>query len=249
LADLIDFVVDTEPSNDATGVPLLINPYFLLLGSDYDEDSLLEGLFLEGPDTDQFIGPGGAYLRFPDGISQGNLDEILESPGYKGIVAGTVTISGISGNTRIMLDPSLPLYASTDYKLFLTNILEVDGETEISGMATVSFQTGSGAIEEVPTDTSTSVLATTAQASRAIDAIAPLIVKKTTPADHAIQQDISLEEIEVEFNKSLDASTVSADGIMVETFPATDHPKLSTPALGELATAVEVDDNKLKIKI
>ncbi len=248
MANLIDFVIDTEPSSNASSVPLLTSLYFMLSGTDYDEDSLLEGLFLEGPDTDQFIGPGGAYARFPDGISQGDLDDILESPGYKGIVVGTVTVSGISGNTRVMLEPDLPLYANTEYKLFLSSILD-GSEVEISGIATVSFETGSGSIEEVPTDTSTSVLATTAQASRALDAIAPLAIQKTTPADHAIQQDITLEEIEIEFNKPLDASTVSSAGIIVETLPATDHPKLSTTALGKLATIVEVDGNKLRIKI
>lgn len=249
MANLIDLIVDSNPQNGAVAVPLRTKPYITLSGppTDYDQ-STLSGMFLEGPDSDQFIGPGGAYLRFPDGISQGNLDDLLESPGYQGITAGTVTVSGVNGNTRVIFEPDLPLAALTEYKLFLDNVEDVNG-VAIDGAVLVNFQTGTGSIMAIPSDSSTSVLATTAQASRAIDAIAPLTVLRSTPADHAIQQDISLDEIEVEFSKSLDPASVSADSVRVETFPISDHPKLSTTALGELATAVEVDGNKLKIKI
>ncbi len=249
MAKLTDLVIDYEPSNGAGGVPLLTKPYVVLSGLNYDEDSLKEGIFLEGPDTDQFIGPGGAYLRFPDGISQGGLDDLLESPGYKGITAGSGLVTEVNGNTKVTFIWERPLAALTDYKLFLANVLEADGTTEIEEIVTVDFQTGTGSIQELPVDSSTSVLATTAQASRAIDAIAPLSVQTTTPTDHAIQQDIGMEEIEIQFNKSIDPSSVSSNSVKVETVPISDHPSLSTTALGELATSVEVDGNKLKIKI
>ena len=244
---LIDLVTDTAPSSGASGVPLRATLSFTLSGTNYRTGSLEEGMFVEGPDTDQFIGPGGAYQRFPDGISQGDLDDLLESPGYKGIVTGSVAVT-TGANTTVTFTPTNPLFALTTYKLYLSDVEETDG-TEISGIVTVEFTTGSGSIEEVPTDVSTSVLATTTQASRAIDAISDLSVVSTTPVDHAIQQNVELEEILVKFNKPLDSSSVSASDVKVETIPVTDHPNVTINTIGELAVAVEVDGETLKIKI
>src|SRR5688572_17380345 len=158
MSDLLDLVVDTFPGNNDVGVPLRSEITITLSGLDYDEESLEEGFFVEGPDTDQFIGPGLEMQAFPDSISQGDLDDFLASPGYQGIVQGTVTVSGVSGNTVVTFTPTRPLAPNTMYVANLTGILESDGETEIDGFVSMSFETGSGSIEAIPSTVSTSVL-------------------------------------------------------------------------------------------
>lgn len=246
MANLVDFVSDTEPQSGALGFPLRGNPYFLLIGSGFDTTSLEEGLFLEGPEYTHQVGPGGYAHEYNPATGDISL---IDTPGYLGTVPGTVTVSTVSGNTRVLFDPELPLAALVDYKLVLSDVLELDGTTEISGIITLSFTSGSGAIEEIPSEVSTSVLANTSQAVSAGVAVGPFLVEKTTPADHSVQQDIALEEIEIEFNKAIDSDSVSADNIQVQTIPATDHPATSITALGNLTKTVEVSGKKIIIKI
>lgn len=247
MSDLLDRIQDTFPANGDVGVPLRAEVTVTLSGLDYDEDSLKEGFFLEGPDTDQFIGPAMLSLKFPSNVSQGDFDDFFESPGRKGIVKAVVTVSGISGNTLVTLTPELPLAANIEYVANLTGVLDSLG-SEIDGFVSFSFTSGSGSIEEVPASTSSSVLSSSSilAGSTSSDSLA---VVRTIPADHEVEVDPDLDEIIIEFNKSIDPSSVSIDSVLVETYPATDHPSANTNSAGVLATSVEVDGRQLKVKI
>lgn len=246
MSALLDRILDTFPATDDTGVPLRSVITITLSGLNYDEDSLTEGFFLEGADTDQFVGPSMVSLKFPDNVSQNDFDDFFESPGRKGIAKGVVTTSGIAGNIVLSFTPTLPLAATVDYIANLTGVLELDGITEVSGFVSIPFTTGSGSIEEIPTETSSSVLSL---AATTVTSSTDLAISNTSPIDHSIENDIELEEIMVEFNKDLDPTSISAENIIVESVPAVDHPNLSVTSSENIAKQIEIIGNFLKIKI
>ena len=116
-----------------------------------DEHLLSQGnLFVAGPDFDTWSGPDLAdYL---DRESVGTEDEILQSPGYHGVVQGsysfqrldplsnTVT-SGIDTTgdgtlyrTKVIFTPTTRLQASTDYTVYLTGD-EASGDSLDTGVS------------------------------------------------------------------------------------------------------------------
>lgn len=252
--NLIDLILDTFPANSDTGVPLLSDITITLSGLDYDEDTLLDGFFLEGPDTDQFIGPGIIDQVYPNSISQGDIDDFLESPGYTGIVAGTTTVSGISGNTVVTFNPTLPLAALTDYRAYLaevttSGIVPIHTPDTVSGIVTWVFQTGTGSIETIPSSVSSSVLADTFIQQNLSDIETALKVVSTTPIDHSVEHSPDgTREIVVEFNKALNPNIADAN-VTVKALPATDHPEVTVTANGDLAKRLVVEGNLLRIKI
>lgn len=251
MSTLSDLIKDTFPANGDVAVPLQSNLTVTLSGLDYDADSLTEGgLFVEGPDTDQFVGPGLINLASPANISQGDFDDFLQSPGYAGIVQGSVTVSGIMGDTVVTFDPDLPLAPLTEYIVNLTSVLTAT-LSGIDGFVTFGFTAGSGSIEELPADISTSVLSAAipeaAQVGISAAAI-PFVVTTATPVDHSVENPVDLREITLDFNKVIDSASV-ADNVSVKTVPATDHPNAATGSLGDLAISTEVTGNRLKIKI
>ena len=80
MANLLDIIQDTFPADADVGVPLL-SQITVLFDREMDEVSLDESFFVEGPDTDQFVGPGLAFLEFPNNTSQGDINDFLKSPG------------------------------------------------------------------------------------------------------------------------------------------------------------------------
>lgn len=247
MSALTDLIKDTFPANGDTGVPLQSNLTITLSGLDYDYTSLSEGFFVEGPDTDQFVGPGQLGLVVPDNVSQGDIDDFLGSPGYQGVVQGTTTVTGVAGDTVITFDPTLPLAPSIEYRVNLTGVT-TSGLVDIDGFATLAFTTGTGSIEEIPSDVSSSVLSSATAEAGNVDPNEPFIVTKITPSDHSVDNSINLREIEVEFNKPIDSASVAAN-VAVTTVPATDHPNASTNSLGDIAVSTEVEGNKLRIKL
>jgi len=248
MSNLVDVIVDHFPPVDGTNIPLG-SQITVTFNREMDTDRLQEDFFIEGPDTDQFVGPGQVELKFPQNISQGDLDDFLRSPGYTGIVEGSFEFETVSGvSTKLIFTPTRPLAATHDYKVYVSDTLDADGN-DITGMVYWEFQTGTGSIEELPSTISTSVLAATPQAQALATDLSALQVVKTTPSDHDIEQSVDLAEIVVEFNKEIDPASVDADSIIVQALPATDHPKADVSAAGDLAKSVEVDGNKLKIKI
>lgn len=248
MSDLSDAILNFFPGSDDSGVPLRSSVTLTLSGLDYDADSISNGLFVEGPDTDQFIGPGLLEQIFPENISQGPRDDFLRSPGYQGIVEGTTTVSGMATVTEVTFTPTLPFAANTEYVVNLTGVTDSVG-ADIDGFVTWKFTSGSGSIEELPSTVSSSVLNAAVTQNAAQGIIEDFAITKTTPEDLAVEQPRSTNEIVVEFNKDIDPASVSADDISVVTTPATDHPNATTKSRGDLAKTVEVDGNKLKIKI
>lgn len=248
---LSDLVKDTFPANGNDSVPLLSNPTITLSGLDYDDDSLTEGMFVEGPDTDQFIGPGQIGLKSPQNISQGDIDDFFQSPGYQGIVQGEVTVSGIAGDTVVTFNPDLPFAASTEYRVNMTSILTGTTLSGLDGFVTFAFTTGTGSIEELPADISTSPLSAAVTEAAAVglsEAATSFEVTTASPVDHSVQNPVELREINIDFNKPINSASV-AGNVEVKTVPATDHPNASTRSLGDLAISTEVIGNRLKIKI
>lgn len=253
MSDLLDLVLDTFPANGDVSVPLQSNISVTLSGLDYDHDSLIEGFFVEGPDTDQYIGPGLLDLEGGNILNEGELDNFLQSPGYQGITAGLVTVAtGLDNNSLVVtFDPTNPLAPSTEYRANLTGILDAM-QTEIDGFLTFSFTSGTGSIEEIPSSVSTSVLSAAiaeAQAGDATGSTDPLAVINTTPGDLSVEHDpAKTNEIVVEFNRPLDPASVDGK-VSVRTVPATDHPNATTKSQGDIVTSLEVEGKKLKIKI
>lgn len=260
MPDLVDIIADHYPPVDGVGIPLL-DSITILFEREMDTDALQENFFIEGPDTDQFIGPGLIELQPPHNISQGDLNDFLRSPGYQGIVLGAFTFEDIdSGHvdypagaetdpvTRMTFKPDLPMSALTDYRAVLTDT-EDALSTTYTGHLTWAWQTGTGSIEEIPSDISTSVLNTAPQALTVASEQLPLSISSTTPADRSIEVDPGLEEIVVEFNKDIDPASVVAADISVKTIPATDHPEATATADGEMAKTVTISGNQISIKL
>lgn len=116
-----------------------------------------------------------------------------------------------------------------------------------SGHLTFSFQTGSGSIEVLPTETSSSILSILRQSE--VGSSSPLRIVRTIPTDHAAQVDPDLREIVVEFNKTLDPTSISDAMVQVVTEVASSHPAASAFAQGTLAKRVTVDGRRLIIHI
>jgi hypothetical protein len=245
---LIDRIEDTFPANNDVGVPLL-STITITFDRLMDETDLNDHFFVEGPDSDQFVGPGLTLLEFPDNTSQGEVDDFLRSPGYKGIVQGTTTFTTVSGTpskTVLTFTPDKPLVPLTQYTAMLSDSLDDQGVTH-TGLITFTFQAGSGSIEEVPAATSSSILKTTAQPG-ILTTSGALAVVKTTPVDHAIEQDPKLSVIEIEFNKALDGTSVPGK-VSVVAEKATDHPNATAIANGDLAKVVTVSGRKITVSI
>jgi hypothetical protein len=246
MSDLLDLIVDTFPANNDTGVPLRTSISLTLSGLNYNEASLKEGFFVEGPDTDQFVGPGLIELTSPDNISQGSLDDFLQSPGYTGIVTGDVTVTGVAGNTLITFTSAHPLVPELTYVVNLSDVLDA-GSVAIDGFVSFSFETGSGSIETIPSTVSTSVLS-----SSVIESTAPtdtLKILSITPGNRSIQNPTTLDEIIITFNKDIDPLSVDVDSFGLSTLPATDHPNATVSGVRELTKTIEVSGNLIKLKI
>jgi hypothetical protein len=230
-----------------------------------DEDSIENAFFVEGPDTDQFVGPGLYGLQIdPNNVSQGELDNFLMSPGYQGIVDGTFTFQNIDPNdadtilasgvtpyrTKAIFTPTQPLAPNYEYNVLLADMDTVSGVT-YDGIVKFGFTSGSGSIETLPASVSTSVLTAPSTGTNVIDANGDVTVAfaivSSTPADDAVEQATNLSEIVIRFNKNLAA--IDSGNVIVETIVASDHPELNAVAQGELAKTLEIDGNILTITI
>jgi hypothetical protein len=245
---MADFSVeDYFPVADQTGVPLGVKPSVTLEGLDYDEASLQEGIFLEGPDTDQFVGPDNLYQVSPNNVSQGDLDDFLQSPGFIGIVPGSGVVTNDGVNTTVSFYPDMTLAPLTEYKMNLTGILDAS-ESDITGFFTSTFVTGSGSIVELPSDVSSSVLCAVATESTSSSSTVALAVTGVSPADYSIQNSVETNEIIITFNKAISAASVVGK-VSVKAIPATDHPNATVGAIRDIVFTTEVVGNQLKIKI
>jgi hypothetical protein len=256
MSTIRDIIVDNFPPVSGLSIPLGTTVSITFNRMMLTTSGLSDTFFLEGPDTDQFVGPGLIEVQqYPDNISQGELSDFLMSPGYRGIVDGTFSYLTVSGGsiptsgTQLIFTPSKPLAPSTSYTAHQGETYDASGVL-ISGYVTWSFETGTGSIIALPNTISTSVLAQAFRApGMAPSASNPLSVISTTPKSHSVEQDISLTEIDIEFDKNLDATSISSDMISIVSFPATEHPNANVKATGELVFNYEVSGNMLKLKI
>lgn len=250
MANLLDIISDYFPASGDEGVPLRAE-ITITFSKEMNTERLEEDFLLEGPDTDQFVGPGILPLNsyYTDNVSQGDPEDFLESPGLKGVVGGTFEFETVSGvSTKMIFTPNWPLAALTEYTAMIRDTADIDGE-EYEGYHTFTFTTGSGAIEALPGDSSTSVIHKSQLEGSVEGTSTALAVSNTIPEDHAVQQSPELDEIVIDFNKELDPSSISAADVSVQAIPVTDHPEASITAGGELAKVVEVTGRRLKIKI
>lgn len=260
MALIIDILNDYYPPNSGVSVPLA-SPIFVLFDREMDEDSLSEEFFIEGPDTDQYVGPAFNLLEFPDNVSQG--DDFLESPGYAGIMEGTYSYKKIDMSnsdvevvaspyrTKMIFTPENPMAPLTQYTAHLPSADDLLGNTH-SGHYIFGWTTGTGSIQYVPTTFSASILvpgSLTLGIETSTGNPAHLEVISTTPEDHDIQVEKETTEIVIEFNKPVDASSVTDARVIIETIAATDHPKATATANGELIKSLTVVGNKLTIGI
>ncbi len=249
MANLIDTIVDTFPANDDTGVPL-ITTVSITFDREMDETRLQEDFFVEGPDTDQFVGPG--LLELKENVSQGEVDDFLKSPGYQGIVLGSFDFSeSVSGvNTKLNFIPDKPLAPSTKYTIVLSDTLDKDGN-DVTGIVTLSFTTGTGSIEEIPSTVSSSVLSTSVvEASKSISVDEALALVRSIPGDQTVEHDPDkTREITLFFNKPIDPSSIDESLIKVKAKKATDHPNVSVRVNEEIAKVLSVEGHALKIII
>jgi len=123
-------ITEINPANNAEGVVLSDQIYIVF---DREVDSTTVKIMLEGPDTDRWSGP--EQVRWDDPSKQDD-DDILATPGYQGMVAGTVSFEKIDedGNGVSALDytgggemwyakatftPTEPLAPNTEYRVWV----------------------------------------------------------------------------------------------------------------------------------
>ena len=239
---LPEIITDYFPANGDVGVPLS-STVTVTFDRVMDTGRLKEDFFIEGPDTDQWIGPGLMELKDPANISQGDLDDFLKSPGYRGIVQGSFEFKIIDSNgnevaadnaearTKLFFTPNQPLFPLITYTVHLVETLDSQG-TAWPGYVGFNFESGSGSIEQLPSSISSSILSTGALPSTGIStgSTTGMTVLSSAPVDFSINNSSELSEIVINFDKELDAATVTQDKVVVETSVASDHPNLTASA-------------------
>ncbi len=142
IASIIDSIF---PTANSTGV-ILSSPLWVIFDREIDEGSVNMGnFFVEGPDTDTTIGPDMG-LNLPNTTDSYSGDQ-FESPGYAGIVPGTITfekiqlseISAYSGfdpagsggiwRTKVIFTPTYRLAPTTVYTIYISGDEDEDDTT------------------------------------------------------------------------------------------------------------------------
>lgn len=259
MPDLSSVIDDYFPADGDVGVPLMA-PLWILFNRPMNESLLAEQFFIDGPDTDMFVGPGVQdFQNFPANVSQG--DDFLTSPGYRGIVQGTfsfqhvslgdpntLTTDPVNYRTKMFFTPVHPLTPNTSY---IARLPEATDSNLVlyTDYVKFSFTSGSGSIMALPTTASTSILNSISPISP-LNVLAPLQLVKVTPADRSIKNDPNkTNTITLEFNKNLDPTSIDPLAIILQAFPVTDHPDLPIHANGDLAKRVTIAGNKIIIAI
>lgn len=147
MASISDILDSIHPASDSVAA-ILSDKIFVIFDREIDEFSVNDGnFFVEGPDTDTFFGPD-AGLNLPN-VSDSGSDDALASPGYRGIVKGSISFekiqnltsdiysgfdtsgSGSLWRTKAIFTPTNALQKLTSYRVYLS------GDEDISdGIAT-----------------------------------------------------------------------------------------------------------------
>lgn len=259
MSSLSSIINDFFPAEGDVGVPTGVSSY-ILFDRPMNEDLLAEQFFIEGPDTDQFVGPGiQDFQNFPNNVSQG--DDFLTSPGYRGIMQGSFSFQKISlgdpnqissdplnYRTKMIFTPSHPMAPGTEY---VARLPEATDKNLViyTGYIKFGWTTGSGSITALPTTASTSILNSISPISP-LNQLTPFQLVKITPANRSIKNDpIKTNTITLEFNKNIDPTSVDPALIVLQTLPITDHPDLCITSIGDLGKKILVQGNKIIITI
>jgi len=138
-------IIEVYPVNGAEGVVLSDTIYVVF---DQEVDTTSVEIFLEGPDTDRWSGPDQARWDNPNTDAD---DDVLASPGYKGIVPGSLSFekvdedgNGISAldytgggslwRSKVVFTPTRPLSANTEYRIWIVGDEET-GDSIVSGVS------------------------------------------------------------------------------------------------------------------
>jgi hypothetical protein len=139
-------IVEVYPANNAQGIVLSDTIHIIF---DQEIDLTTVSLFIEGPETDRWSGPDIAHWDNPTTTSD---DNILDSPGYDGIVPGELSfvkvdtsgddVSGVydytgggsAWRTKAVFTPSRPLAPNVEYKVYIVGDEESNDEI-LSGVS------------------------------------------------------------------------------------------------------------------
>ena len=144
--NLIDIVDAIHPAASGIGI-ILSDKVWIVFDREIDETSLSNGnLFVAGPDFDTWSGPD--LQLFHNRPSVGSEGEILQSPGYHGLVQGTFSFerldlssdvvvttrdivgSGLLYRSKVLFTPRERLSIDTEYNVYLSG--DEDATDDIS---------------------------------------------------------------------------------------------------------------------
>lgn len=147
ISDIVDLVHPT-----VSGVSVITtDTVWTLFDREMDEQLLGENIFITGPDFDTHSGPDSAI--WIDSVQTGDEDEILQSPGFHGIVDGTFSFqrialgslsevstldtvaSGILYRTKAIFTPTNRLAPDTEYHVYISGDEDLTDSTK-TGIAT-----------------------------------------------------------------------------------------------------------------
>lgn len=161
IADIID---SAYPSDSSTGIPLN-SQIKIIFDREIDEWSIENGgILLEGPDSDELI----ISPYTPSVINAGAENQMLQTPGLRGLVPGKFTFERVDLNTNTLVStldtvgdgslyrtkaiftPDYPLKKSTEYSLYIIGAADEDQagiftNTVFDPVSSVS-NTGTGSI-------------------------------------------------------------------------------------------------------
>lgn len=159
MVDLADVVDSVYPSDGSTGV-VLNDTVRIVFKTEIDEALLKAGgLIVEGPDTDQLVHTDYAISS----LSDGSEEEVLNSPGFKGVVAGEVTFvrldpvadtpvnvldtngHGSLYRTQLIFKPKFPFKRDTTYTVYLVGDNGIKPRTVFDGVSNPT-NTGNGTV-------------------------------------------------------------------------------------------------------
>jgi hypothetical protein len=134
-----------HPANTAEGVVLSDRISVIF---DREVDHTTVQILLEGPDTDRWSGPDQVRWDNPDTEAD---DDVLATPGYKGVVAGSLTFEkvdsegdgvsafdytggGVMWRAKAIFTPTEPLAPNTEYRVWIIGDEET-GDSIVSGVS------------------------------------------------------------------------------------------------------------------
>lgn len=156
----IDSILDQiHPTVSGISIPTN-DRIWVVFDREIDETTLEGSFFLSGPDQDSFHGPEMAI--FKDYESLGSEGEILLSPGYGGLVQGTITVekirtdtygsytgydytgNGLSYRTKAIFTPTKNLAPSTEYTVYVSGDEDITDDIDTGIKSRTVFDTIKG---------------------------------------------------------------------------------------------------------